>query len=211
MGFIAGPLVLLMLQNRGIKYNIPENHLAVLFVHGRKQLVVQGQSFNVRPEQGQTLQFFNLREQTKPFPHTCDTADQIRVNLEVELRWLHMPATMFLYLDSTDDPPSAIAAAVKAELTTQISRCDYALAMKNLKIIAMRTTTAASIKAVQYGLQVNSVYIKSVKIDAASSAAREEASRINALNDAVNKASDKTLDFVLKTRDDKTKDDTKKD
>ena len=135
-----------MWRNRGVPVNIPENYGAVFLIHGRKQFVVQGQSFNIQPNQGHELQFFYLREQSRQIQHTCDTADQLRVNLDIEMRWQHVSATMFLFLNSTDDPPSAIEKSVKAELTSQINKNDYQSAMKALKLIAMRVTNATQIR-----------------------------------------------------------------
>jgi hypothetical protein len=120
-----------------------------------------------------------------------------QINLESEIRWQYQADRMFVFLDSAGEPLEAIEKAVKSEITSQVSQRDYLRVMSDLKVIAGAALNAVKEKSLnQYGLNIISISINSAKLDVAASPDKQEANRINTIDKAATKASDKTMDYL---------------
>ena len=208
MAVASIPSVLLRWRDQGLSVQIPDNYCVVLFLHDHKLWVIRGTAFRYRPDRGEKFQPFDLRQQSRLLSFACDTADQIRLNLDIGIQWQHVAETMFAFLDFAGDPQSLIDATLKAEITSQVSKRDYQKVMQEVKMISRDVFAIIQPFGGQCGLNIISVGIQSAKIDASASPAKEEANRLLDLEKVVNKISERTTDYALKSKgikDDKGK------
>ena len=200
-------LALYALSNpSGKEETVPDWHVALIFKNRRFQQQTDGPTFHLQSEKGETFVLYDLREQSLTVEHKCDTADQISLEIKMDVRWqfTHKNDIHLKFLKESNDSVAALTKAAKSILSKQIAMRDYQRSMTDLRNIEAVLKADLPSKAHKYGIQINDVSLSEPRFNEALSqlvtASKAEAKRIRILDDVVAKTSDRTIDYILKSQ-----------
>ena len=206
---VVGILVFVfsMLSKQGSKEEtVPDWHVALIFKKRRFQRQTEGPTFRFNPDDGESFTLYDLREQSLLVQHKCSTADQDNMEIKINVLWqyTHKDDIHRRFLKESNDSEAALVKAAKSIVSKQIAMRDYQRTMADLKSIEAVLKADLPGKTLKYGIQINDVGLSEPSSNEATSqlitTSRAEAKRIHILNDAVAKTSDRTIDYILKSK-----------
>ena len=206
---VAGILIVVfsMLARQGSKEEtVPDWHVALIFKKRRFQKLTDGPTFRVNPDDGESFTLYDLREQSLSVEHKCDTADQMSLEIKIDVSWqfTHKDDIHRRFLKESSDSVAALSKAAKSIVSKQIAMRDHRRTLIDLKAIEAVLKADLPGKVLKYGIQINDVGLSEPQSNLAASqlivASRAEAKRIRILDDEMARTSNRTVDYILKSQ-----------